>query len=1164
MPDITQKLGFDASGATRSLTSLTGKLNEANTALAKFQGTAGKSGALGNVTKNTEKAKKGANELTASWKTMARVIQTQMVVRGFNTLIQSMKQGVESARELGLAVAEVQTISGRTQSNEALTASIVEMSSALSSTPLELTEGLYQTLSNQVVETGEALQFTATASRLATVTASETGDAVNALASVMNSYGLEAEQTEHIAGTLFKTVELGRLRLSEIANVIGRVTPLTAAMGVTWEETAASIAVMTRSGVRADTAITQLRAVMTKLIKPTDEVREIFHQWGVRDGKQAIETFGGLGGVLKKLSEETGGTSEGMADLLRRVRAIVGQMGIMTNDGQDLADTMEAITGATEEATDAWAEFVKTPAQKLTLEMQKFENRATVLGTKLIPALNEALSLVNFTLGAQSAGWDQIFGGISVATKGANTYAEEVTKAENQIAALSKQYAEDQRERYKGLAQAAAQYYTFANKEEFTLAAIRDDSITQATATMEAAGKQVLDFYASSIKGLEKAVQASKSVVMNAAKEIAGIQQTIDSNRLQIQLDNAKTAGEKLAILAKKTAEASAKGVRDFASVDATKESKAQALASTKATQELIKQSLAIAKQEGNQQKIKRLQQDLETSYKNQQQVIDKHASLSERAGKAAEKELGTRKENLGTLKELVKEQSKLRGDRAGADPTQEAAIDARLEAIGGKITDILISAENGSAFLQSLGLDKNFDVISAGLRDALNQADIDWKRHVAEAKAAFAQAVIPIRVELGTGEAGVKGRAAEAFGLEKGPKETEADFARRIDEKALKIDQQRLDVSKQITDERILGAAGSNTAARAQAEATKLLKGQLTDLINGRALLNGLAVLGLSTEDAKVKAAELNTASIEKQRGQAVRLHETLVSMAADLERNGTLTEGQVQLLRESNTAAFEGNQLTAEQRDINTEIIKGLEKRAESNKRVNEITAQAPNAELTKNAEAVIKVSEAQKEAGLDNVQAEKQVGEGIQRNKVLRDQLLNSTKQTSAETANTATQAGSATTNVAAIGTAAGTASTGVASISTALDGVIAKAKIAAAAVAAIGSGGGGAVAYHGGPMNRYFAAGGSPRGQDKISTMLSRGETVVNSKNSKRFYSELNAMNQGSQPVFREQGGQVTNVGDVNVTVNGGDSSQQTIREIGHGLRREFQRGNIKLR
>ena len=131
-----------------------------------------------------------------------------------------------------------------------------------------------------------------------------------------------------------------------------------------------------------------------------------------------------------------------------------------------------------------------------------------------------------------------------------------------------------------------------------------------------------------------------------------------------------------------------------------------------------------------------------------------------------------------------------------------------------------------------------------------------------------------------------------------------------------------------------------------------------------------------------------------------------------------------------------------------------------------------------------------------------------------------------------------------------------------------GVAGAAAAAATASAAAAQASAGATAYHGGPMGRYFAAGGSlgmlkPRGQDKILTALSSGETVVNSKNSKRFFSELNAMNQGAQPVYRDRGGPVTNVGDINVSVKGGDSSQQTTREIARLIRRDFQRGIIKL-
>jgi len=116
-------------------------------------------------------------------------------------------------------------------------------------------------------------------------------------------------------------------------------------------------------------------------------------------------------------------------------------------------------------------------------------------------------------------------------------------------------------------------------------------------------------------------------------------------------------------------------------------------------------------------------------------------------------------------------------------------------------------------------------------------------------------------------------------------------------------------------------------------------------------------------------------------------------------------------------------------------------------------------------------------------------------------------------------------------------------------------------AANAVARTGGGGGGK-ATKTAKFGRFFAQGG--RGTDVINAMLSPGEMVINSRSSQNFFSQLNAMNQGSQPVYREQGGPVTNVGDINVSVNGGDSSQQTVREIGRALRREIQRGTIKLR
>lgn len=93
--------------------------------------------------------------------------------------------------------------------------------------------------------------------------------------------------------------------------------------------------------------------------------------------------------------------------------------------------------------------------------------------------------------------------------------------------------------------------------------------------------------------------------------------------------------------------------------------------------------------------------------------------------------------------------------------------------------------------------------------------------------------------------------------------------------------------------------------------------------------------------------------------------------------------------------------------------------------------------------------------------------------------------------------------------------------------------------------------------------YRAGGGfSPRGTDTVPAMLSPGEFVMNASASRRWYAELVSMNAGRQPVYRAEGGPVSNtsisVGDVNI--NG--SAKMTPRDVARALEREIRRGTIR--
>jgi hypothetical protein len=118
-----------------------------------------------------------------------------------------------------------------------------------------------------------------------------------------------------------------------------------------------------------------------------------------------------------------------------------------------------------------------------------------------------------------------------------------------------------------------------------------------------------------------------------------------------------------------------------------------------------------------------------------------------------------------------------------------------------------------------------------------------------------------------------------------------------------------------------------------------------------------------------------------------------------------------------------------------------------------------------------------------------------------------------------------------------------------------------ELAAAAASVPSPGGSEMTAAHGGMA--FLAGGGRPRGTDVIPAMLSPGEMVMSAATTRRFASQLTAMNAGARPSYHSQGGHVTNVGDINVTVQGGGTGRQTARSIATELRRELRRGTSTL-
>jgi predicted nuclease with TOPRIM domain len=517
-------------------------------------------------------------------------------------------------------------------------------------------------------------------------------------------------------------------------------------------------------------------------------------------------------------------------------------------------------------------------------------------------------------------------------------------------------------------------------------------------------------------------------------------------------------------------------------------------------------------------------------AHENRQEAIKK---LNSELNKAEAR----RKSSIPTLKKLFE-------TLADAEtPEQFAQIKAKIaKELQEGDAQIQKWLDKNKALLDDMGLGKLADEYQSATQEKLETMSIDWSRQVKQMQEAFNNADMIVKVTIDpTGE---KTEAAKEFlGREKGRKESTSDF----------LGEAQKGASKTLGDQGQREAELAGTKAITEALTGGLLKAYAETIQMGNALhaqqreTNNLLNIGETRWGQMAEANQESNAGLETY---ASSLSETsgklsnyligLKNASEQLQAGKELTDNQTTAL-DGSAAAFDTSTESSE--DMSTSLRGVLA--------------------TIKKVDAALKAQKVSKLNLLD----EKAVANA----KAVIGSLLTEADRT--KTAMEGTNkaiAAAATTNLPAMETATGEVATATGTVEKAWDGVIAKIGAAtatavaaikqiAAATAAATAAKAAAGSYHGGAQ--YLASGGL--GQDTVPAMLSPGEFVINSDSSKKFFSELSSMNNGGQPVYREQGGSVTNVGDVNVTVNGGDSSQQTVREIGYALRREMRRGTIKL-
>jgi TP901 family phage tail tape measure protein len=325
---------------------------------------------------------------------IGRVLQTQALLRGLGAVTEGFHFAASSAVEFSSKVAEIRTIS--TEKNlDTLKKQVADLANEFNRPLTDVAEGYYQTLSNQVGDAAQSTKFLGTALKFGKVAVTDTGDAVNLLAGALHAFNRPAEDAGAFAAKFFKTIELGRIRGSELASVYGRVATVAHQLGVTTDELDSSFATMTNKGVGASEAATQISGAMTALIKPSKAGAAALSQLGFESGEDAIKALT-FQGALKALINTTDGSTSAIAKLVPRVRGLSFVLAATGEQAGFYKKSLEDIRAASEEGLNT--EFLRqmsTDAEAVTTEVQRLSTNLTnVLGKSLLETANKSLKLV--------------------------------------------------------------------------------------------------------------------------------------------------------------------------------------------------------------------------------------------------------------------------------------------------------------------------------------------------------------------------------------------------------------------------------------------------------------------------------------------------------------------------------------------------------------------------------------------------------------------------------------------------------------------------------------------------------------------------------------------------------------------------------------------------
>jgi TP901 family phage tail tape measure protein len=224
---------------------------------------------------------------------------------------------------------------------------------------VELTAAAYDVASAGFLKTADQTKILEAATKGAVGGMSDINTVGNAVTSVLNAYGMSADQAGLLVDGFIQTQNDGKIILAEYAALVGRLAPLGAAAGVGIKELNAAVATITAQGVKPEAAVTGLAQAISSILKPTSEAQKLAKELGIDFTETGLRSKG-LGGFLNEVATATGGSSSKLTQLFGSLDAVKALLPLLSGDMKKFVENILKQDEAAGVATKAFNDMANT------------------------------------------------------------------------------------------------------------------------------------------------------------------------------------------------------------------------------------------------------------------------------------------------------------------------------------------------------------------------------------------------------------------------------------------------------------------------------------------------------------------------------------------------------------------------------------------------------------------------------------------------------------------------------------------------------------------------------------------------------------------------------------------------------------------------------------